>query len=112
MPLDASGMLCDTISFRSRRRIFGFVAAGWPNRHFDGAGKRRLLKFRWVCVTSESTIGAMWRCYAQHGQHYKVSQWQAMEPLYFFDAQSGALEILNSEDAVIEIEAGWNIRFA
>jgi hypothetical protein len=78
---------------------------------FDGKGQRRLLKFRWVRVSSELGIGTLWRCYTQHGQHYKVSRWQAMEPLYFFDGQTCECEVIGAEDAALEIEEGWRIRF-
>ncbi len=111
VPLGASGMLDDTIPADLEAEFLALSLPGGQTAIFDGAGKRRLLKFRWVCVTSESTIGAVWRCYVQHGQHYKVGQWRAMEQLYFFDAQLDAFEILGAQEAVIEIEAGWTIRF-
>ena len=110
VPISASGMLCDAISSDLEEEFLASSLPGGQTAIFDRAGKRRLLKFRWVCVTSESTIGAVWRCYAQHGQHYKASQWRAMEQLYFFDAQSDAFEILGGQEAVIEIETGWTIR--
>jgi flagellar hook protein FlgE len=109
--LDENGMVCTEITRSLEEEFLALSLPGGQTAIFDGKGQRRLLKFRWVRVSSVPGIGTLWRCYVQHGQHYKASRWQAMEPLYFFDGQSGECQIIGAEDAALDIEEGWRIRF-
>jgi hypothetical protein len=69
-----------------------FVMASLPGGQtelFTETGERALLKFRWVCLSAERFIGAIWRCYIQIRQRGKATLWSAIERDYFFCSDTG-----------------------
>jgi hypothetical protein len=92
-PLDRSGMLPSKIG-RDLEAVF--LTASFPGGQTDVVtkdGARSTIKFRWVCVTSEPSIGAVWRCFVQ-ARDNNEGEWNALPGDYLFDAASGSL--LNS----------------
>jgi hypothetical protein len=54
-------------------------------------GERDTVKFRWICVTANASIGAVWRCFAQMGAPRAPGLWNAIAHDYVFEAGSGSL---------------------
>lgn len=70
-----------------------FLAASFPagNTAVIGAkGERITLRLRWVCVSADAGIGAVWRCFVRLGGQGAQNAWHAVDHDYIFEAKGGA----------------------
>ena len=70
----------------------GFLAASLPGGQtaiITPDEQEAALQFRWICLTSHSTIGAVWRCFVRVSGNR--APWRAIEHDYIFDAGGGGI---------------------
>ena len=71
----------------------GFAAESLPGGQtaiVTRDGKEAVLQFRWICLTSKSAAGAVWRCYVRIGGN-RSGAWRAIGHDYLFDAGGGSI---------------------
>ncbi|MFT4080888.1 hypothetical protein [Rhodomicrobium sp.] len=71
----------------------GFLATSLPAGHaaiIGSKGERFSLRFRWVCISADAAIGAVWRCFVSLGGHGTHNGWHAIDQDYIFEAKGGA----------------------
>ncbi|MBI4724557.1 MAG: hypothetical protein HY765_06130 [Rhodomicrobium sp.] len=71
-----------------------FLAASLPGGKaavVTRQGARSIIRFRWACLTSHASIGAVWRCFVQVPASGEPGQWTATGHDYVFEAGGGAL---------------------
>lgn len=84
--LDNRGGFADSIA---RGDEIGFLALSLPGGQtvvFDSEGKRHVVALRWVCVTADGSIGAIWKCYVQTRSEARRGLWTALDQTYIFDS--------------------------
>jgi hypothetical protein len=89
-PLDFVGQLPNSIGPEAEG---DFLAASFPGGQaaIVGAdGERIAVQFRWLCVTANASIGAVWRCFMRVGARASGSFWRAVGHDYLFEAGGGA----------------------
>jgi hypothetical protein len=70
-----------------------FLAASLPGGQTAAVtleGDEVAMQFRWICLTSHVSIGAVWRCFVRMGRR-GAGAWRAIEHDYIFDAGGGVL---------------------
>src|SRR5579864_8546153 len=73
---------------------FEFLANTLPGGQvaiFPHSQKSGLLRIRWLCLTENSSIGSVWRCFLQARLGSKPKHWIALDHDYLFDAEGYAL---------------------
>jgi hypothetical protein len=88
--LDVGGQLPNEIG---RDLEDGFLAASLPGGQtgiITPDGERVPIRFRWICMTSHASIGAVWRCFVCTGNG-GAGAWRAIEHDYIFDAGGGTV---------------------
>lgn len=88
---DVSGRLPDRIG----SGIEGdFLAASFPGGQaavIAPDGERVTLQLRWICLTANFAIGAVWRCFARMRSRSHRGSWNAIDHDYIFEAGGGAV---------------------
>ncbi len=71
-----------------------FLAASLPGGQVSmvsPSGQRSALLFRWACVTSHVSIGAVWHCFLKLRTPSGAGSWTAVKHDYVFEASGGLL---------------------
>ncbi|MBJ7533065.1 hypothetical protein JDN40_02910 [Rhodomicrobium vannielii ATCC 17100] len=96
LPLTRGAVPTPVLGAQFPDRISGseaeFLAASFPagNTAVIGAkGERITLRLRWVCVSADAGIGAVWRCFVRLGGHGAQNAWHAVDHDYIFEAKCG-----------------------
>jgi len=96
--LDVSGRLPSRIDSAFEAE---FLATSFPAGNaliVDAKGERIALRFRWICVSADAAIGAVWRCFVRLGGYGAEGAWQSIDHDYIFEAKGGAA--LNAPDEI------------
>ncbi len=110
-PLDISGQLPMTISGYLEGDFLAASLPGGQAAMIGAGGERIAVQFRWVCVTSHASIGAVWRCYMRMGARGSGAPWRAVDHDYLFEAGGGgALNAPAAADAPFEPETGLDVK--
>lgn len=70
-----------------------FLATSLPGGQsaFTGPdGEETALLFRWICISSDRAVGAVWRCFFRMGRG-RSGAWRAIEHDYIFNLRGGFL---------------------
>ena len=106
LPADGDGpaaildIACQLPSEIDRDLEDGFLAASLPGGQtaiITADGERATIRFRWICLSAHTSIGAVWRCFVFMGCG-GVGAWRAIDHDYIFEAGGGI--VLNPPDAV------------
>jgi hypothetical protein len=91
--LDVSGQLPNEIGREFEDSFLSASLPGGQTAIVTADGEQVTIRFRWICLTAQASIGAVWRCFVEAGNTGPGS-WRAIEHDYIFDAGGGV--VLNS----------------
>lgn len=89
--------------------LHGSLPGGQIEIFHRGPG-RRILKFRWLCISADYAVGALWRCYARLRDGSKQFSWEAIGSDYFFDAGENLSFHPPALDLVLDPDLGIKLR--
>jgi hypothetical protein len=89
--LDVSGRLPAKIGSDTENDFLSTSLPGGQTSVIAPDGKRITLQLRWVCLTANFAIGAVWRCFARMRAGSNAGSWNAIEHDYIFEAGGGAV---------------------
>ncbi len=85
--LDISGRLPGKIGRDAENDFLATSLPGGQAAVIAPNGERVAFQLRWVCITANFEIGAVWRCFAR----MKAGSWSAINHDYIFEAGGGAV---------------------